>query len=143
MTFAGNKRVCRGGSWNSPATAERAAQRGDDMPSWRGNSLGFRVALGRVTPAIAAKMQPKEPEKPPGGEQLLSAFAGTFAGVWKGFNGVAFQRILTINPDLTTGSDNIEQPSGERLPMKVAARFEDGAFKAVTRRSKVSIPQTT
>lgn len=44
-TASGSDRVGRGGSWfNNDASYVRAAHRGEDSPSDRGNSLGFRCA---------------------------------------------------------------------------------------------------
>jgi formylglycine-generating enzyme required for sulfatase activity/WD40 repeat protein len=41
---AGERRVTRGGSWSNEAAELRSAYRGSDVPSFKGNNLGFRVA---------------------------------------------------------------------------------------------------
>ncbi|MBQ7404340.1 MAG: formylglycine-generating enzyme family protein, partial [Lentisphaeria bacterium] len=42
---SGSYRVVRGGSWNFLACACRSADRNSDDPSYRINSVGFRLAL--------------------------------------------------------------------------------------------------
>ena len=43
--YSGEYRVFRGGSWRSDASYCRAASRGRESPGFRGNHLGFRLAL--------------------------------------------------------------------------------------------------
>jgi len=45
---SGTDRVYRGGSWNNAAANCRSAFRGGDSPDYRGNNLGFRLALSSV-----------------------------------------------------------------------------------------------
>ena len=44
---AGSRRVFRGGAWFDDAQVARASFRGADVPSTRGNYLGFRLARGQ------------------------------------------------------------------------------------------------
>ena len=44
---SGSYRVNRGGSWNSNAQNERAANRNGNSPDNRNNNLGFRLARGQ------------------------------------------------------------------------------------------------
>jgi formylglycine-generating enzyme required for sulfatase activity len=48
VASGGLQRVCRGGSWQNPASAFRSAVRHRYLPDNRSNYLGFRIALCRV-----------------------------------------------------------------------------------------------
>jgi formylglycine-generating enzyme required for sulfatase activity len=45
---SGTERVCRGGAWSSYSKYIRSATRGRDVPTNRGNNLGFRVSLSEI-----------------------------------------------------------------------------------------------